>query len=257
MTATPRDPWLMRFAPHPAAAARFVCFGPAGSGPSFFRRWAGLVPAEVELLVAQLPAREARLAEAAVPEIGALADALAGALAGALERLAPRPMVLFGHSMGALLAYEVAHRLAGWPAPLALMVAGREAPDVAMLGPHGFLDLPDAAFMAEVARRYGGVPEAVLAEPELVALVAPGVRADLRAVAGYREAARPALSCPLLVLHGLQDALTAPGRIEGWCARTTGPARLRAFAGGHFFVSEAAAEIVAEGMALLGDAGGR
>ena len=251
MTAAPRDPWLMRFAPRPAAAALFVCFGPAGSGPSFFRRWAGLVPAEVELLVAQLPGREARLAEAAVPEVGPLA----GALAGALRGLAPRPMVLFGHSMGALLAYEVAHRLAGGPAPLALAVAGREAPDVAMLGPHDFLDLPDAAFMAEVARRYGGVPDAVLAEPELIALVAPGVRADLRAVAGYREAARPALSCPLLVLHGLQDPLTAQGRAEGWRTRSSGPVRLRAFAGGHFFVAEAAAEIVAEGLALLGIAG--
>jgi surfactin synthase thioesterase subunit len=209
------------------------------------------MPADTELLVAQLPAREARLTEAPLPELGALADGLAAAI----RALPPRPAVLLGHSMGALLAYEVAHRLTPWPAPLALAVAGREAPDVPMLGHHAFLDLPDDAFVTEISDRYGGIPAAVLQEPELLALVTPGLRADFRAVAGYREVARRPLPHPLLVLHGTTDALTAPGRIEGWCERTTGPARILAFDGGHFFLNDHAADIVGVCLAMLSAAG--
>jgi surfactin synthase thioesterase subunit len=247
MDAARRDPWLMRFAPRAGARRCFVCFGPAGSGPSFFRRWAALMPADTELLVAQLPGREARLAEPPLAGIGVLADALAGAI----RTLPARPSVLLGHSMGALLAYEAAHRLHPWPGALVLAVSGREAPDVPMLGADGFLDLPDAAFVAEVSRRYGGIPAAVLEEAELLALVAPGLRADLRAVAQYREPARPPLPHPLLILRGDGDALTAPGRVEGWRSRTGGLAKMTTFSGGHFFVSDHPAEIVRECLALL------
>jgi len=170
MSPSLRNPWLTCFRPRPDATRRVVCFGPAGGGPSFYRKWPELLPADTELIAINLPGREARLAEPPAHSIEGSAAIVARALAVDI----PRPTILFGHSMGALIAYETAHALCarGASPDLALVVSGRESPDRTVADP-GFLRLPDTAFLEYVANRYGGIPIEVLQEPELRELVVP------------------------------------------------------------------------------------
>lgn len=243
-----KQPWLIRFRPRPGAARRLVCFGPAGGGPSFYRKWPDLLPTDVELLAVQLPGREARLAEPATHGIERSADSVARVLAEA----GPAPTILFGHSMGALIAYETAHRLRALLAAerLALVVSGREAPDRVMTDV-AFTHLPDEAFLHHVSRRYGGIPIEVMQEPELQELVIPALRADFAAVTTYREAPRPPLDMPLVVLSGVDDRQTRPEAIEGWRSRSSGPVRMRSFPGGHFYLSQQAEAVIDEVLAAL------
>jgi pyochelin biosynthetic protein PchC len=225
-----------------------VCFGPAGGGASFFRKWPDLLPADTELLAVQLPGRESRLSEPASHSIAGSADCIAEALT-----LSGGPAtVLFGHSMGALLAFETAHRLrTRAPAQaLALVVSGRESPDRTLTDP-AFLTLPDGAFLDFVARRYGGIPIEVMQEPELRELVAPPLRADFMAVAAYREPTRPPLDVPLTLLTGSDDRQTSPERVSGWSRRTSGRFRERMFAGGHFYLLQHIEAVVAETLSVL------
>jgi len=243
-----KQPWLTRFQSRPAALRRLVCFGPAGGGPSFFRKWPDLLPSDVELLAVQLPGREARLAEPATHGIERSADSVAQALSDA----SPMPTILFGHSMGALIAYETAHRLGArlGTEKLALVVSGREAPDRVMTDV-AFTHLPDEAFLHHVARRYGGIPIEVMREPELQELVIPALRADFAAVTTYRESARPPLNMRLVVLRGVDDRQTPPEAIEGWRSRSSGPVRMRSFAGGHFYLSQQPEPVIDEVLAAL------
>jgi pyochelin biosynthetic protein PchC len=248
MSLSLRNPWLTRFRPRPAATRRIVCFGPAGGGPSFYRKWPEFLPADTELIAINLPGREARLAEPPAHSIEGSAAMVARALADEPWR----PTILFGHSMGALIAYETAHVLRARDASqqLALVVSGREAPDRVM-GDRAFLRLPDAAFLEYVANRYGGIPIEVMQEPELRELVVPPLRADFAAVAAYREPSRPALDLPLVILSGVDDHQTSPDQVEGWRSRSSRPVRESSFPGGHFYLVQQVKQVVAEALAAL------
>ena len=249
MSPSLRNPWLTRFRPRPDATRRVVCFGPAGGGPSFYRKWPELLPADTELIAINLPGREARLAEPPTHSI----EGSAATVARALAEDRPRPTILFGHSMGALIAYETAHALCarGARPDLALVVSGRESPDRTM-GDPAFLRLPDATFLEYVANRYGGIPIEVMQEPELRELVVPPLRADFAAVAAYREPSRPALDLPLVILSGIDDRQTAGDQAEGWRSRSSGPIRERSFPGGHFYLVQQMKQVIAEALAALG-----
>jgi len=249
MLPSPKNPWLTRFRPRPAAARRIVCFGPAGGGPSFFRKWPDLLPADTELIAINLPGREARLTEPPAHSIEGTAAIVARALADG----GPRPTILFGHSMGALIAYETAHMLRACKAShdLALVVSGRESPDRVM-GDPAFLRLPDTAFLEYVANRYGGIPIEVMQEPELRELVVPPLRADFAAVAAYREPSRPALDLPLVILSGIDDRQTPREQLEGWRRRSSRPVSERSFPGGHFYLVEQMKQVIAAALTALG-----
>jgi surfactin synthase thioesterase subunit len=248
MPSSPKHPWLTCFRPRPAARRRLVCFGPAGGGPSFYRRWPDLLPTDVELLAVQLPGREARLAEPAAHSV----ESSAGIVAQALAEAGPRPTILFGHSMGALIAYETAHRLRGQrgAADVALVVSGREAPDRRMTDT-GFMDLTDEAFLRYVAQRYGGIPIEVMQEPELRELIVPALRADFTAVMAYREIQHPPLDLPLVVLTGADDRQTTPETLQGWQARSSLPVRTRTFPGGHFYLVDHLEQVLSETLKAL------
>src|SRR5690348_7962101 len=160
------------------------------------------------------------------PLITALVDALADTLR--------QPYALFGHSLGALIAYELSRELRRrcLPLPRVLIVSGRRAPTVKPREPplHG---LPDDAFVAELIRRYDAIPQVILNEPDLMALFLPMLKADFALFETHEhQEARP-LDCALAIYGGIADSQTA--EMDDWAELVTGPCRRRHFQGGHFY----------------------
>ncbi|WP_078628335.1 salicylate synthase [Streptomyces sp. NRRL F-2664] len=226
--------WFRRYAPRPDAAARIVCFGPAGGAPAFFRDWARAVPEDVEVLSVVLPGRERRTAEPALTRMADLAASLARAVTGCLDR----PTVFFGHSMGASVAFEVTRRLElrPGPRPVGLVVSGRPSPRRLLEAPSPVADYDDAQIVAYL-RSLGGTPDELLDDPAIHGLILPPCRADFEVIGRYAPDLRRArLSTPVRVLRGASDLAT-----PGWDAPRWGEVASRvtvaeALAGGHFYL---------------------
>ncbi len=227
--------WLCSLSPRRPHGLRLVALPYAGGGPGAYRAWVPLLPRQVELWAAQPPGREARALE---PALGDLRS-LVGALANALVDLPDAPLAFFGHSMGALLAFELARELRarGRAQPLLLIVSGRRAPH---LPPHPrrWHLLPDDELIAAL-QRLGGTPPGVLENPELRTLLLPGLRADLAACETYRFEERERLECPLLVVGGDADPTVPVGDLREWRHHTAGSCEVHLLPGSHFFLHTA------------------
>ena len=198
-----------------------------------FRRWPLWLPRDVELCAVQLPGREDRLAErpyASVPD-------LIGALTPALD--VRRPFALFGHSLGALLAFETARALrrAGGPEPAVLFVSGSSAPHLEDTEPP-LSRLSDTQLVAQL-QRLRGTPDPVLQDAELMALLLPVLRADFALYESYAYRDEPPLACPIVAFGGDADVRVPVHEIDLWAAHTTGGVSRQMFAGDHFFVQSA------------------
>ena len=226
----PRSPWPTPLNTVASPRALVVCLPFGGGSASAYRPWAARFPANVQLCAVDLPGHAARFAEPLLTHAEQIVAELLG-----LPDL-PVPFVLFGHSVGALLAYEWASRLqqAGRPAPTHLVVSGRAAPQT-MRSPAPIHGLDNADFLSEV-HRYQGLPDEVLAHQELIDLFLPILRADFTITETYSHAPRPALRTPLLILGGEQDPMVAPAELSHWRALTTAPSRIETFPGGHFYL---------------------
>ncbi|MBI5722135.1 MAG: thioesterase [Burkholderiales bacterium] len=242
--------WLMRFAQRPAPSARLVCFSYAGGGGAVYRPFALALPSSIEVLAVQLPGRENRLREPPLKSVKAIVEALLPNLAPQLDR----PYAFFGHSMGGLVAYEVARalRAQGLPGPARLVVSARRAPHLsepdAPLHP-----LPDESFIAELDRRYGGIPAEILQHRDILELLLPAMRADMTAIETHRHLPGPLLDCPITVFGGTGDTRAQREVLAPWHEHTHGPVQVRQFAGGHFYFNDAAVrgQLVAELAHLL------
>lgn len=233
--ASAPDPWLLKFTPRAHARMRLFCFSSAGSGGAMYRPWLELLPPEIELCAVQLPGRENRLREKPFSSLTDLVAALVPALVPRFDR----PFALFGHSMGAMLAFELARALreAGHAQPQRLFVSGRRAPHLPETeAPMHRLD--DAALVAEIGRRYGGIPAEVLQHRDLLELLLPGLRADMTAVETHVHAAGAPLGCPLQVFGGSADARATPEQLEAWSAHAAADHGVRIFPGGHFYLND-------------------
>lgn len=227
--------WLRISHPNPNAHLRLFCFPYAGGAASIYRTWPQHLPAAIEVCAVQLPGRENRIQERPYTN---LVDLVAALLANLLPVL-DRPFALFGHSMGALIAYEVAHQLQQHgQTPTTLFVSGRRAP--MLPEPEALLHtLPsDEAFLSELQRRYHNIPAVLFEDNELRELFVPLLRADLTLVETYPCTTPPPLPCPLVALGGVDDPCVSPSELQAWHRLTRADFALHRFPGGHFYLNE-------------------
>jgi medium-chain acyl-[acyl-carrier-protein] hydrolase len=233
--ASRQPQWLIAPSPKPEARLRLICFPHAGGAASSYVPWArALADYPIEVIAAHLSGREARTGEPPPGHFSVVIDALAGAI----DALADRRFALFGHSMGARVAFEVARRLRDRDAasPAHLLVSGAPAPHLpqADLGLRFIED--DSAFLAAVAEHYGGVPRIVLERAELRAGTVAALRADLTLSETYEYRDAPPLACAIAAYGGATDATTSGARLTAWRAQTTGAFSWRRFDGDHFYL---------------------
>lgn len=197
--------------------------------------------AGIEVCPVQLPGREQRHHEQPYSRISALVGALADVLGPYLDR----PFALFGHSMGALVAYELARQLRreGRPGPAHLAVSAMRAPQLPDPEPPLHW-LPDAR-LVERLRTINGTPPAMLDDPETLALYLPALRADLALVETYVHASEPPLDCPITAFGGDADATVPPDALAAWESRTQAGFALETLPGDHFFVNQSRTELLA------------
>jgi len=235
MTSTlAATPWLALPKPNPRADMRLFCFPYAGGGVHTFRAWADNLPKSVEVCPVQLPGRGARMMEAPFTQMGPLVQTAAEALLPHLDK----PFAFFGHSMGALVSFELARQLRkqNSPEPSRLFVSGCFAPNIP--DPYPLHDLPDSEFL-EGLRRLNGMPQEALENAELIHLLLPTLRADCTVTETYTYTDRPPLNCPISAFGGLQDHLLSRDDLDGWRQQTTASFSLRMFPGDHFFLQTA------------------
>lgn len=238
--------WFNNFGINAGAALRLFAFPFAGGSAAAYRTWAGKLPG-VEVVAVCLPGRERRIEEAAFDSL----PALMGQLVPQIAPLLDRPFALFGHSMGALLAFELARRLdkAHLPQPEQLFVSAFHVPEM-LPQRQRLAHLPDQEFLERLTR-YGGIPAAVLETPELLRLLVPTMRADFGLLETFDYRAGPLLACDIAAFYGTSDHAAPCADMKGWGRHTSGGFTLSGFEGGHFFLKSAEDALLASIAATL------
>ncbi|HEX5716206.1 MAG TPA: thioesterase II family protein [Thermoanaerobaculia bacterium] len=229
----PNERWLAYREVNPRARVRMFCFPYAGGGASAYRGWGGPLPSDVEVCPVQLPGREGRLREAPFERPEPLVQEMADVLQPYMQGL---PFVFFGHSMGAMLGFELARELRrrGQAMPLHLFVSGRRAPQV-LEDDEPIHGLPEPEFI-EKLRELNGTPEEVLQHSELMRLLIPVLRADFAVNETYVYREEEPLDLGISAFGGLGDKEVARDEVAAWKENTRGRFRLRMLPGDHFFI---------------------
>ncbi|MFI6084328.1 SDR family NAD(P)-dependent oxidoreductase [Streptomyces sp. NPDC051217] len=235
----PETPYLWR-ARRPGSRRRLVCFPHAGAGAAAYADWAPLLPPDVELVAVQLPGRQNRVAEQPFTEVPPLTATLSQALRPVLDG----PLTFFGHSCGAMLAYETAKelRLRGYREPDHLFLSAQPAPGAR--GVRQLHQLPDDKFHRGVAA-LGGIDPEILEDEYMMSSLLPLLRADFALWEQYRPTPGAPLDCGITALVGESDPRGTPRNVRGWRDCTTGPFELRTYPGGHFYFLHALAPVIA------------
>lgn len=238
--STAPSPWVLRRAPNPSARARLFCLPFAGGSASAYRDWPERLPSWLEVLPVELPGRGMRLGEPPIPALLPLIETMLTGLRPWMDR----PFAFFGHSMGALLAFEATRLLRRWrqPLPALLAVSGYRAPHLDDPEPQ-LRGLSDQALLARV-RDLGGTPVEVLNSPEILELLVPVFRADFAVTETWRSPEEPPLDVPMLVLGGLWDPRAPQPTLERWEQHAAGPIRTVMFPGDHFYHRAAPAPVL-------------
>lgn len=231
--------------PRPDADVRLVCFPHAGGVAASYVGWArALEHASIEVVAAQLPGRDARAGDPPCTDLNRIVDGFADLIAS----LSERQFALFGHSLGAIVAFELARRLrdrgAAWP--VHLFVSGAFAPQIPnTAAPLRFIE-GDVALLEAVAAKYGGVPKIVLEQADLRASVVPALRADLTLTETYVYRAAPPLDCPISAYAGASDPIVSAERLAAWREQTSADFTCRLFDGHHFYLNRARDALLAD-----------
>lgn len=252
MTDIDSDSWFRVYRQSAEGAAsrpmRLFCFPHAGGVASYYFPWSRALPETIEVQAVQYPGRQDRRAEPCCLGIPELADGIYAAIRHRLDR----PYAFFGHSMGATLAFEVACRIDrdGGPAPAHLFLSGRRAPSRYRLEQ---LHRASTAALIEEMRALGGTDPRVLADPDLLNLVLPTIRADYTAIETYRFASAPPLSCDITALIGDSDPKAGIDDAAAWARHTLGDFDLKIFPGGHFYLDDFRARVLGTVSSVLAD----
>jgi medium-chain acyl-[acyl-carrier-protein] hydrolase len=220
---------------------RLFCLPYAGAGASSYAEWPRLLPPEIEVVAVQLPGREDRLGEAPFTRVAPAVRTIGLALRPYLQG----PFAFFGHSSGALLAFELARALRQRTGmrPAHLVLSSQPPPD-AERQPEPMHHLPDAEFRAAL-RGLGGTAHSVFDDEDLMPLLLPALRADFALCENHRFVSGPPLSSPITVFGSPGDSRAPVADLHGWRRHTDDAFHLRLFDGGHFYLNDAADEITA------------
>jgi len=228
----PDSLWVGSVRTDPGVRLRLFCFPYGGGGASVFRGWQEALPPDVDVCPIQLPGREGRIRESCFTDVRALVACMAPEIVPFLDR----SFAFFGHSMGALISFELCRylRAAYSIAPQGLFVSAYPAPRVRD-SENAWYDLPEPEFL-ERMKRLGGTPGEVLDHPELMQLMLPLLRADVEMVQTYVYSDAPLLSVPITAFAGLNDPEVPLSDVERWREETTSRFALHTIPGDHFFV---------------------
>lgn len=226
------DLWFANIKSSEHCTLRLFCFPYAGGSTWIFRKWHRFLPGFVAVCPAQLPGRGNRLKAPPLTSFSELVKVISHALGPYLDK----PFAFFGHSMGALISFELAHRMQRdyGAEPFHLFVSGSLAPQTLDMGVIS-QDPPNSAFI-EYFRKRNSVPKEALENPELIELMIPILRADFQICQTYSYLAKPPLSCPITVFGGLQERAMTREKLAGWRDHTTNSFSVRMFPGDHFFL---------------------
>jgi medium-chain acyl-[acyl-carrier-protein] hydrolase len=227
--------WIERRVGRAPPQFRLFCFPYAGGGASVFRDWAGELPLRVEVCAIQLPGREWRYPEPSLRRV----DEVIASLLPVLKPYLDIPFAIFGHSMGAVLAYEMTRAIlrAAGREPRVLFVSAHRAPYLPLRRRH-WHGLPRDELIAEV-KALNGTRAEVFEHEDLVELVLPMLRSDLELVETYQAGPPSVLSCPVIAIGGSRDPETLPEELAGWRSVTAGPFKSIVLQGDHFFINSA------------------
>ncbi len=231
-------PWLAEGAglPFPPTIVPLFCFPYAGGGSWLFARWPKALNARFRVLPVVLPGREHRLAEPLPDSIEQIVSQWIRATECLLGQI---PFVLFGHSFGALIVFEIARQLAraGLPSPQLVIVSGCRAPSLPRTW-SPIHHLPEEKFSEEVERRFGAFPPQLRRDPKAFAIYMRILRADLKAVETYEFQPTAPVMCQFAVFGGRQDPFVPVMDLFDWAGLTAGECSIELFPGGHFFLRE-------------------
>lgn len=228
----PPNPWFPKRNAGERAQLKLFCFPYAGGTSQIYRSWDQYLPPTVEVIAVELPGRGSRLREPAFVSLPDLVQALTTAMIPMLNG----PFAFFGHSMGAIIAFELARSMRRLfdREPEVLCASGRRAPQVPSDKPHTY-DLPKDEFIAEL-KRIDGTPREVLEHAELMELVLPLLRADFQLIETYEYDEGPPLSCPITAYGGESDEEECGELMSMWQSQTTSDFALHLLPGDHFFL---------------------
>lgn len=228
------QPWFPAWRWNPRSRLRLFCFPYAGGGSLVFRSWRDSIPEEVDLCPVQLPGRENRMREPAFRSLAPLVEELAEVIPPLLDL----PFAFLGHSMGALVGFELARclRRKGVREPRHLIVSGASAPHLDRIEPPVH-HLEDDALI-ERMRSMKGTREEVFENKGLIQLLLPLIRADFAVWETYVFRQQPPLNCPITAFGGADDEYASPERLTEWKIHTTASFRMEILPGDHFFLEK-------------------
>ncbi|MEU7024036.1 alpha/beta fold hydrolase [Streptomyces sp. NPDC046203] len=237
-TATSTDAWVRRFHPADDAGTRLICFPHAGGSATYYFPVSRAMSPATDVLAVQYPGRQDRRFEPCVDDLHELADRVVAELLPWTDR----PVALFGHSLGATLAFEVALRLeAAGIVPLGLFASGRTAPSRHR---GGRMHLNSDEKLLDSIKRMSGTDPQILQDDELLQVMLPMFRSDYKAAETYRYRSGSVLSCPVIALTGDSDTEVTPEEARAWEEHTTGPFSMEVFSGGHFYLNSHAGTVI-------------
>jgi medium-chain acyl-[acyl-carrier-protein] hydrolase len=232
--------WFENLSGAREGSPRLFCFPYAGGSAQIFRKWQRYFSPDVALCLAHLPGRAMRIGEPPFTRLKPLVRVLAEAIIPQLQL----PFAFWGHSMVAMISFELARELRrqGQPVPMALFVSGRSAPQTPDPDPITF-NLPEKDFIAEL-QRLNGTPKEVLDNPELKHLFLPILRADFEVVETYVYESDKPLACAIHAYGGLKDSHVPVNNLKAWQEQTSRECVVRMFPGDHFFIHTCSADVL-------------